>query len=839
VEIAMARSFALFPLLFVVPTFASAATLRVPSEYPTIQQALDVAAEGDLVLVAPGTHAGSLRAAAPRGTMRGDAPRESVVVSGDASAPVVTIPPQTSLLLESLTLRGGYSDHSGGGVRAQFGGEVAIVDCVVTGNGSAQEGGGVGITEGIAGSIRGSLIADNQAGERGGGIHVHSARFLIDETTIEGNTAPSGAGIYALGSELLLLRESRVTDNAASDHGGGMSLYRQGSVRIETCTFEGNRAQRNGGAISASDAGEVVISSSLFRDNFAALGGDHGSGGGAAFFGATAAEIVSTSFEGNHARSGGALRGGDDATVDVTDCVFRFNEAGNDTLEGFGGGINFWNGAFGQVADCVFEQNSSRTEGGALHVHDADAVMTDLVVCENTCVGRTGAEGWGGGIFIFNTFSEISDSHICRNETTRSGGGIYSQGFFYQDRPRPTGSLIARNLIEENRAEAGGGIESAYFDSLWIEGNVIRENQADRKGGLAIDQRCAAHVRNNRIEDNVATSTITTLGGAGIFTSGSVVDISGNTIAGNAAPGGHGGGLRVTGRYARVLIRDNVIAGNNSQRGGGFFFDTAAQFVMRHNLLHGNRASEEGGGIILNSPCAGRIESNTIVASIPEGDRAAAVAYMGECAVSFERNIVAGTRGGYGIRTTAAQQSTPLSHNLFWNNEAGPTRGPASFEFEIQADPHFVPADSSYRPAPQSLAIDTGGRDPAGDPRDLGWVEHDYPAQPRVQVRIEEAPELIRPGEPAQARLRVDNLSVAAQEVLLTFQAAGRHSPQLAEPRSLTLPAGASLAIDGEVQVPDPCPDCAGGTVLVVRAWIDDQLESGDASEMWIEAGRM
>ena len=40
---------------------AHAATLRVPSQYPTIQGAIDASHSGDTVLVAPGIYSGDLR----------------------------------------------------------------------------------------------------------------------------------------------------------------------------------------------------------------------------------------------------------------------------------------------------------------------------------------------------------------------------------------------------------------------------------------------------------------------------------------------------------------------------------------------------------------------------------------------------------------------------------------------------------------------------------------------------------------------------------------------------------------------------------------------------------
>ena len=44
-------------LVLCVPRPGAAATIRVPADQPTIQQAIDAAAAGDVVIVAPGTYA--------------------------------------------------------------------------------------------------------------------------------------------------------------------------------------------------------------------------------------------------------------------------------------------------------------------------------------------------------------------------------------------------------------------------------------------------------------------------------------------------------------------------------------------------------------------------------------------------------------------------------------------------------------------------------------------------------------------------------------------------------------------------------------------------------------
>lgn len=47
-----------FAFLLAASTLAPAATRLVPSQYPTIQAAIDACVDGDAVIVAPGTYTG-------------------------------------------------------------------------------------------------------------------------------------------------------------------------------------------------------------------------------------------------------------------------------------------------------------------------------------------------------------------------------------------------------------------------------------------------------------------------------------------------------------------------------------------------------------------------------------------------------------------------------------------------------------------------------------------------------------------------------------------------------------------------------------------------------------
>ncbi|WP_410615892.1 right-handed parallel beta-helix repeat-containing protein [Amycolatopsis sp. lyj-109] len=111
------------------PDTAGVATIRVPQDAPTVQQAVDSARPGDLVLVSPGVYRESVRITVPGLVLRGT-DRNRVVFDGEvrrANGIVVTAP---GVAVENLTVRAhvlngilvtGMADESGGLARGSDG----------------------------------------------------------------------------------------------------------------------------------------------------------------------------------------------------------------------------------------------------------------------------------------------------------------------------------------------------------------------------------------------------------------------------------------------------------------------------------------------------------------------------------------------------------------------------------------------------------------------------------------------------------------------------------------------------------------------------------------------
>ncbi|HPF36384.1 MAG TPA: right-handed parallel beta-helix repeat-containing protein [Candidatus Krumholzibacteria bacterium] len=125
------------------------------------------------------------------------------------------------------------------------------------------------------------------------------------------------------------------------------------------------------------------------------------------------------------------------------------------------------------MSACVFEGNSSASQGGALsviQVNDMDTencIFTDLVFRDNT------AELDGGGAVVVFAPVLFQNCEFLNNHCGRDGGGLFVPSH---------NTVLLECLFQENRADADGGA----FDGngrCRIELCTFRDNHADQSGG--------------------------------------------------------------------------------------------------------------------------------------------------------------------------------------------------------------------------------------------------------------------------------------------------------------------------------------------------------------------
>ena len=255
-------------------------TILVPSQFPTIQAAIDSVPAGAqrTVQVAAGTYNESFSLNGKNVVIRGAANNATILDGTGLPASIATFSggePATAGL-ESLVFRNatvgsliykGALFQVGGAVygrdssafirncrfegnRSDYGGgayllycNMLVEDCVFTGNTGIAQGGGL-MVFGTTGTVRNCTFTGNQCGIAGVG----------------GGSAFKAAGAL-LSGEQVLFDGCQVTNNTAGVEGGAVEYYENvelnpGTLRIVNSTITGNRS---GGSAAPAGAGGLMI----------------------------------------------------------------------------------------------------------------------------------------------------------------------------------------------------------------------------------------------------------------------------------------------------------------------------------------------------------------------------------------------------------------------------------------------------------------------------------------------------------------------------------------------------------------------------------------------------
>lgn len=464
--------------------------------------------------------------------------------------------------------------------------------------------------------------ADYPSNGWGGGIYnSYGSSLTLEESTVEGNEAAHGGGIFIDNSCTAQITDSIIQSNTAKSTvstgmGGGIFVNEGGSL---TLSGSGSKVIQN-----TADSSTIPSSSTIDKNAY---------GGGIFCYGSMT--MTDGTISENTLVAGGAEYGGGIALVAIsTSSSSTFTMSGGTISKNsakLGGGISTQGINLtlsgGTIGGSTYENGNTATQyGGGLYVGPYRSGLStkkpDCTISGCTIKYNTANES-GGGIFAEECTMTFSSGSVSNNKvysdsaTYISGGGVYIK----------EGSLgisgtaeISNNMVSTNSTTigvVGGGLYIFKSGIVTMTGGSINANTVSTPagpptaissggamgGGVYIFTNGKMELENGSINNNIASATSSTNGnamggGVYIFDSGEL-NMTGGTVNGNSASivngACSGGGMYSSGKLklAGGEIRINSCDGSSSstRMGGGIIVAPTTELTWNGTTIESNTAA--------------------------------------------------------------------------------------------------------------------------------------------------------------------------------------------------------------------------------------------------------
>ena len=467
-------------------SFSTRKIVYVPTEYPTIDEAIDLAWDGVTIIVEQGTYYENINFKGKYLTISSTDPNDpdvvaATVINGGNKGTVVTFScgEDGNSVLAGFTVTGGNAWY-GGGIycenssptltncifsdntaatfdnTAAFGGGMynkssspTLVNCTFSGNSASGYhgcGGGMYNNKSSSPTLINCTFSGNSASgsySKGGGMRNESnSNPTLINCTFSGNFAHHGGGMYNEWSSPTLTN-CTFSGNNTQYSGGGMCNDSNSSPTVTNCTFTGNFAYYNGGGMRNDWYSSPTVTNCTFTGNSC-----YYYGGGMFNERSSSPTVTNCRFTGNSASDfGGGMSNESNSSPTLTNCTFSGNHARRS-----GGGMFNRGGCSPTLTNCTFSGNS----GGGMYNRDGSSPT----VTNCTFSGNTTANEYGGGMCNeSNSNPTITNCTFSGNSAGKEGGGMYN----FDSSSTLTNCIVWGN----SPAQIIGGADVEYSD---IEG---------------------------------------------------------------------------------------------------------------------------------------------------------------------------------------------------------------------------------------------------------------------------------------------------------------------------------------------------------------------------------
>jgi predicted outer membrane repeat protein len=529
---------------------------------------------------------------------------------------------------------------AGGGVFMQSGSQAEILDANIAQNqATTGNGGGLSVSDSdvlIAGWHSG-ISGGCTARGRGGGIYLTNSTLRMRDgaqvgtngTGLLNQAVQNGGGIYAINSHVVASNQVVIEGNASAHFGGG--IYMEDSDAAMSSAHSAPHPNNGYTEIWS----RVLLYDTYVRHNSAT----NGSGGGL-YAWASSVELSNTVFAGNAALAGGgiaievetvcvadatrvvsnkAYAGGGVSCAQGSACYFDSSELCWNDAENRGGGLQLDHGS-ARCTDCTIAHNKADSNedgtgnGGGVYacctVFHLGAMQREAGLDDNSAVD-------GGGVYLDDTSARFyalgtQTCTLARNSAIRSGGAVFSLGSILVE-------ALGNVLLSGNSASSNGGAMYANCDQLAFGPTngcapAVFDNVADGAGGGLYLRAYEAKLDGVQIgrpgAGNYANGNQPTDGGGGVMLDRTRFSAVNCTFEDNFAAQ-HGGGLCA--RDARSVVVDSR-------------FDYPLPGVLPPTMFRSNHALNQGGGVYSHGSGALRVHHAAFINN--RTDQSAGAAYI-------------------------------------------------------------------------------------------------------------------------------------------------------------------------------------------------------------------
>lgn len=581
-----------------IPAMTDATIINIPRDFPTIQDGIEAAADGDTVMADPGRYFEEINflgrniTVASRFIITG-APSDifSTIIDGDSAHTVIRVEngEDSTASLVGFTITHGLGGN-GGGVYC-FTAAPVIANNIVTEN-YAQNGAGIylGHSEAL---VRDNIVKNNAAEIVGGGIRCYFSEVDIMDNIIIKNVAVDGSGIACNNSKAdisnnIVARNESGSIRMAST---GIIIGYNSEATLLNNTITLNSADSGAALYCHSNSRSTVINTILWANTPYSHSSDNSSS-------------ISFSFCDFYGGEGDGNLGSDPLLIGPH--WDNYNLCGQSPCIDAGD-------------PDIVDPDGSRSDIGAYFPDHPDC---DLGKRWHVAAAGDDIGGDGSMEFPFGTIQHGIDM-ARQGDSVIVLNGLYTENLFVVEKNIVIGSeyiLSGDTLDIYNTVIDGDSVESCIY--------FLRCNSPSSIEGFSISSGHPAGVRsynsrfmirNNLISDNrqtgiqcngsdveISNNIIQRSGWRGIFCENETnAELTGNIIRDNNE-GSHSGGVRI--RYSSAILRNNLIYGNDASNtgwysgsGGGLVLDGTHDILLMNNVFWGNIGRNGGGLSCVNS----------------------------------------------------------------------------------------------------------------------------------------------------------------------------------------------------------------------------------------------